>query len=200
VMDLLISVRNRLADQLVERRLNIRTTGTREIDVVDAVGYSTFAYTGICRVLDRLCLDSNDHFVDVGCGKGRVVCAAALRSVRKVTGIEIDGALCEQARTNAAQLRHRRSPVEIIHGPAQEFNYRDCTAVFLFNPFNRGPLAAVLEAVRTVRSRSGAMRLAYVNPRFDQAFAEADGFERYDHWPLRPASRLKFAVSFWRIA
>jgi len=194
----LASLRNRAGDWCIERRLGIRTSGARQVNVADAVDYSTFAYAGIKRVLDRLELREDDVFVDVGCGKGRVVCAAAMRPVRRLVGIDLDPDLCRVARMNADRLRPRHAAIEIVQRPAQDFDYCECTVVFLFNPFNRGPLVAVLDAIKKCCAASGSVRLAYVNPRCDSAFTDVGGFERYDHWPFRPASRLKFAVSFWR--
>ena len=193
------SLRNRIADRLIERRLHISTTGKQQIDIADAVAYSTLAYWGIFRVLDRLELRPDDVFVDLGCGKGRVVCSAAMRQAAKVMGVDIDERLCEMARGNADLMRHRQAPIEIINMPVQQFDYRDCTALFLFNPFGPGTLGAVLKSViESLKVNPRAVRLAYVNPRHDQVFADADGFERYEHWPQRRSSRLKFAVSFWR--
>jgi len=195
----LTSLRNRAADFLLERRLNIRTTGRHTVDVADAVAYSTFAYAGIFRVLERLELDDQDVLADVGCGKGRVVCAAALQSMRRVVGIDVDEHLCRLARANADRMRYRRAPVEIVHCSSGDFNFRDCTVIFLFNPFNRGPLQSVLHALQaSLGENPRNLRVAYVNPRHDNAVADSGSFERYDHWPFSPRSRLKFAVSFRR--
>src|SRR5687767_5586249 len=98
-------MRNRIDDYFIEWRLNIRTTGRKDIDTPDAVPYSTFAFHGIDRVLDRLDLQPDDVVADVGCGKGRVVCAAGARQMKKAIGIEIDAQLCEQARQNARAMR-----------------------------------------------------------------------------------------------
>jgi SAM-dependent methyltransferase len=193
------SAGNRVHDQLLERRLNIQTRGEQAVDHADSVPYSTFAYATIFQVLDRLQLSPEDVLADVGCGKGRVTCAAALRTLRKVIGIDVDANLCDHARGNAQRMRGRRSPVEIACLPAQEFDYRECTALLLFNPFNFGTLRAVLDAVvHSQQINPRAVRLAYVNPRCEDVLREMPTFRQYDHWPLRPRSRLKFAVSFWR--
>jgi SAM-dependent methyltransferase len=190
---------NRVDDHIIERRLNIRTTGWHTVDVPDAVPYSTFSYSGIFQVLDHLRLQPDDVFIDIGCGKGRIVCAAALRPLRKVIGIDIDQTLCEQARSNAHRLRHRRTAIETVNQPAQQFDYRECTALMLFNPFNFGVLKAVCDAIiASTQVKPRAIRLAYVNPRCESVLRETGAFERYDHWPLRLRSRLKFEVSFWR--
>lgn len=193
------SIRNRLHDHVVERRLNIRTRGSRDVHHPDAVPYSTFAHWAIERVLDRMRLANDDTFVDVGCGKGRVTCVAALRSVRRVIGVDVDAGLCEAAGHNAQRMRGRRTPINIVCCPAEAFDYRDCTALLLFNPFNFGTLRAVLESVeRSQAQHPRAIRLAYVNPRCEEVLHEMPRFRQYDHWPLQPRSRMKFAVSFWR--
>jgi SAM-dependent methyltransferase len=193
------SLRNRIDDRLIERRLHIRTTGRQEVDLPDSVPYSTFAYWSIFRVLDRLELGPADVFVDVGCGKGRVVCTAALRPMRQVFGVDIDEGLCRQARANASGLRGRLTPIEIVNVPAQHFDYRDCTALFFFNPFGFATFKTVVDTViDSLRANPRPLRLVYVHPRHESVLADAAAFERYDHWPLRPMSRLKFDISFWR--
>jgi SAM-dependent methyltransferase len=191
---------NRSADWLIERQLNIQTTGRADVDVADAVPYSTFAYWAIERVLDGLALSSGDVFVDLGCGKGRVVCAAARRSLRKCVGVDVDAALCNAARGNAARMRggSRIAPIEIINLPAQEFDYSECTALFLFNPFGPGTLTAVMQSlIDSMRAAPRQVRIAYVNPRHDRCIAETGAFKQYAHWQCRPHGRLKFDVTFW---
>jgi len=193
------TLRNRVDDHIIERRLNIRTTGWHTVDKPDAVPYSTFAYRAVFQVLDHLRLQHDEVFIDIGCGKGRIVCAAALRPLRKAIGIDIDPILCEQARNNAHRLRHRRADIEIVNLPAQQFDYRECTALVLFNPFNFAVLKAVCEAiVASRRFNPTPIRLAYIYPRCESVLRESGAFEEYDRWPLRPRSRIKFEVSFWR--
>ena len=193
------SALNRSADWLIERRLNIRTAGRAEVDVADAVPYSTFAYCAIERVLDRLELAPDDVFADAGCGKGRVVCSAARRNLRQAIGIDLDAELCAVARANAMRMSGRIAPIEIVNLPAQQFDYRECTALFLFNPFGPGTLSAVLQRlIESVQRNPRRVRIAYVNPRHDQCIADAGAFEQFDRWDCRPCGRLKFDVTFWR--
>lgn len=199
-LSLISSLRNRAADIVIERRLNIRTTGRENVDVADAVPYSTFAYAQVFEILDRLALMEHDTFADVGCGKGRVVCTAALRPLRAAVGIDIDPALCEIARANASRLRGRRCPIEIACAPAQEFDFRACTALLLFNPFNFATLKAMLDAIVAARRvRPAPLRLAYVNPRCESVLADAGAFERIDFTCANPRGRRKFDVAYWRL-
>jgi SAM-dependent methyltransferase len=192
-------LRNRIVDRFRERRLGIDTGGHVEVNRPDANRYSTFAYSSILKILGNMHLRPDDVFIDIGCGKGRVVCCAATLSLRKVMGIDIDEGLCETARLNAARARGRASPIEIIHSGAQDFDYRDCTAFFLFNSFGAATLKMVLDSIeQSLRGNPRSIRFAYVNPFFDELLGKVEGFERYDRWKRRAWSGLKFDVSFWK--
>lgn len=54
------------------------------------------------RVLSALNPSPNGAFVDIGCGKGRVLLLAAEFGFRRVTGVEFAKELCEIARDNIA--------------------------------------------------------------------------------------------------
>lgn len=193
-------LRNRIVDRIWERRLGIDTYGSVEVDQPDANRYDTFAYSSILNIIDHLNVQSDDVFVDIGCGKGRVVCCAALHNLRKVVGVDIDRGLCEQAKINAGWMQHRRAPVEIVNAGAQEFDYRECTAFFLGNSFGAATLKQVLASInQSLRVSPRRIHFAYVNPVHDALLREGPGFEKYDQWRRRPWSGLKFDVSFWRV-
>ena len=192
-------LRNRLMDRFWERRLGIQTRGSVEVNRPDSNRYATFAYGSIHRIVRHLDLRPTDAFVDIGCGKGRVICSAARFDVRRVIGVDIDPALCEQARTNASTMRGRRAIVEVSNCGAQDFDYGECTKFFLFNSFGAATLKLVLESIeRSLREDPRPIRFAYVNPFHDAMLAAIDRFEQYDHWSRTPWSGLKFDVSFWR--
>lgn len=192
-------LRNRLDDFFWERRLGITTTGRVDIHQPDSHFYGTFAYWSIFRILDRLDWRCDDVFVDIGCGKGRVVCCAAMRPIRKAVGVDLEASLCEQARLNASAMRHRNASIEIIHAPAQEVNYTECTKILLFNPFGATTLRQVIASIRrALVANPRQLDLIYVNPVHDDVIAETRGFERLERWHWRPWSRLKHDVSFWR--
>lgn len=95
-----------------------------------------------CAVtVDRLPIDPSEyHFVDIGCGKGRVVLIASQMPFASVTGIELSPSLCQRARQNlAAQSGGRRcsGPVEIVEGDATQGPWPPGPlVVYLFNPFS----------------------------------------------------------------
>lgn len=191
--------RNRLVDRAWELRLNVRTRGDLEVAETDAHAYDTTAYSSIFRILERLELGPDDVLVDVGCGKGRVLCCAARLPVRKVLGVDLDRRLCQAARANVERLRGRRAPVELLHSPAQDVDYAECTAFVLCNPFGPATLERWLDALgRSLRARPRGIRLAYVNPPSERLLFAVPGLSRYDRWDRAPWTGLKRDVSFWR--
>jgi SAM-dependent methyltransferase len=78
-------------------------------------------------------------FVDFGCGKGRVLLAAAAWSFRRIVGVEFAPKLCEICRRNllAFQARYKTSAeFVVVQADAVEYRVADDEDVFFFfNPF-----------------------------------------------------------------
>ena len=124
--------------------------------------YSTMNYSTIHSILDQLALGPSDVFVDVGSGKGRVLCCAARYPVKQVVGVDLSEALCQVARENARRMRGRRAPISVETSVAQNFDYSAATVLFLFNPFGAATLGLLLEKIG--RDLRGSVRIAYANP------------------------------------
>ena len=90
-------------------------------------------------------------FVDVGCGKARVLLSALAFPFLRVVGVELSPTLAEIARQNllSARLPVRRcfSP-QIVCGDATEFPLPEGpSVVFFYNPFPIGTMLIVLENI-----------------------------------------------------
>src|SRR3954452_4600072 len=92
---------DRLNNLWWEYRLGISTRGRTPVNHPDSVHYATMRYSTIWSVLNHLDLQPSDVFVDVGSGKGRVLCCAAYHDVRRVIGVDLSAELCKEASTNA---------------------------------------------------------------------------------------------------
>lgn len=199
VGDKLAGAYNRFAGRMSEHRLGIQTEGLKDTSFSDAKKYAYVAYGSIFKTLHRLALRVDDVFVDIGCGKGRVVCCTATLWPRKVVGIDVETDFCEIAHSNAAAVNGRKSEVEITNLPAQQYNYRDCTAFFLFNSFGEATLRETLASIeRSIAENTRCVRIAYVNSIHGNVLRESRVFSHVETWVRRPVSRDKFAVSFWK--
>jgi SAM-dependent methyltransferase len=185
----------RLDDLCHELIYGISTRGIVNIDNPDSVYYAATPYSSIRKILRQLDLQPSETFVDIGCGKGRIVCCAARQPLARVIGIDISAALCAQARANAERLRGRRAPVTIHNGPAQTFDYSTADALFLFNPFGAETLGQVLAKIRNDIS-GRAVRLVYVVPAHKIVFSNHPWLEEYR--PIFATNKGSQAVAFFR--
>jgi SAM-dependent methyltransferase len=185
-----------------DRWLGISTRGVLAIDHDDAVHYATMGYGTVRRILRHLQLKPGDVFVDIGCGKGRVLCCTARRSIEHVYGMDVSTQLCDAARDNAEHLRGRRSPITIRNVVAQEFDYSDATVLFMFDPFGADTLQQVLDKVRADtdgRARTGdrGIRVAYANPTHEGVLREQSWLEPIGHLS-KDVHRVEHSVALYR--
>jgi hypothetical protein len=194
------SLVNRASDFFWENRFMVNTVGggtgnpSAEINA-----YGFVAYHSWFRIFDHLELEASDVVVDLGAGKGRVVCAAASYPVKRVIGVEIDPHLADIARENAGGMRGRRAPVEIRTESATDFNYDEATVITLFHPFGSETMHRVLMALESsLARRPRTLRIAYCNPVLSPQLAAKPWLQLYECWTPQAWSRMKFPVHFYR--
>ena len=185
---------------LWEYRLGINSRGALPESVEsDSVSYSTISYCTVMEILRSLSLKPSDVFVDIGCGKGRVLCCASRLKIREVIGVEIDEGLCAIAQLNTEKVRGKKSPAKIIHVAAQEFDYRVGTVYYLFNPFGAATLNQVLVSMKqSLQQQPREIRIVYVNPVAEFLLKKSDWLEMHDRWQARDKFGLMHDVSFWQ--
>ena len=102
-------------------------------------------------------------FVDLGSGKGRVICLAAGLPFRGVLGIELSPALHAAAEANLAALpaswRRARSVRSVCADAAEHPIPAGPTVYFLFNPFAASVLARVVARIEAAHADDPADRL-----------------------------------------
>jgi SAM-dependent methyltransferase len=190
----------KLKNAIWEWRLNVRTRGV-DSDCLhpDSQGYETVSYPAIWAILDSLKLQPDDTVLDLGCGKGRVICCAARLNVQRVIGVEINPRHVRTAQENSRRLRGRKAKIDIFEGLAQEADISEGTAYFLFNPFGSSTLREVVARIEACAvRRSRPTRIAYVVPKWGDVLDGAGWLERYESWEPRPEIELDYPVHFWR--
>jgi len=107
------------------------------IDHHESVPYSSVHYRHIFAMLNKLPVDKNNStLLDYGCGKGRVIIAAASYPYKKIIGVELSN-LINVARNNVDKMKHRKTKhIEIIQCDAIDFIVpSDVNIIYFFNPF-----------------------------------------------------------------
>ena len=121
-------------------------------------------------------------FVDIGCGKGRVVMMAAEMGFRECVGVELIEELATVAEANVERFAgagRAVRPMRIVCGDALAFEYpKTPCLVFLFNPFTGKMLTKLLKRIATAfRDRPGELEIVYLNARYRDELLAEPGFE-----------------------
>jgi cyclopropane fatty-acyl-phospholipid synthase-like methyltransferase len=186
---------DRLNNLCWEGRLGVSTRGLVPIDYPDSVHYATIGFSTVRSILRHLELQPSDVFVDIGCGKGRVLCCAARYEVKQVIGVDLSADLSQDARANAKRLRGRKAPIVVKTLPAHEFDYSAATVLFMFDPFGASTMASVLAKIGSDRE-GRSVRIAYANPTQEAVFRQESWLDRREFWP-KETTGLEHSVVFY---
>ena len=174
-----------------EKKYGIDTTGADELKKLKAEGinishstiYMPVTYKVIEDAFDKINLKSRNHFLDIGCGKGRGLCVAAHSRFKKITGVDFSRNFCEQATKNLASIKNRipEFNYEVIIGDAVEFSIPyDVDCILLFNPFDNVIMKIVSDHIdKSLQSNPRDMNIIYANPLYKNLFLEKRFSEIY---------------------
>ncbi|MEO6538487.1 MAG: class I SAM-dependent methyltransferase [Ferruginibacter sp.] len=165
-----------------EKKYDINTTGVDElkilsqkgIDISHATIYMPASYDLLEEIFRQADLKSVKHFVDIGCGKGRVMCVAASQGVNKITGIDFSKELSVAANINLAKTKQHFPALQykIINNDAFYFDIPDdVDCIFMFNPFDEIIMKGVEKNIEKSLAKSPRkMIIIYLNPVQKQIF------------------------------
>jgi trans-aconitate methyltransferase len=163
---------DRVRDAWEDCRLGIRTAGLIPIETLvgtwdDCHDYAPTSFRAFRAFMDVVHVESGrDVFVDVGCGKGRVLVMAAQYPFRRIIGIEMSPALAAMASANVSRVRRRCHDVAVWTGRASQFSFPDdASIVYFFNPFHGAELERVLDRLRqSVLAAPRRLQVVFNNP------------------------------------
>jgi hypothetical protein len=147
--------------------------GDLKIDSPSDVWGQAYAATPtelIARVLDVLPPPEGYTFVDLGCGKGRVVLMAAQKNFTLVIGVEFARQLCATAQANLAKFKPHimARDVRIVCDDAASFEFPSGPLIaYCYHAFMKEVLVRVLD--RLIH-REDETIFAYYNPQYEELF------------------------------
>ena len=146
-------IRDVTRDHFCEKRLGIRTTGysrlTEDITMFkDSTDYDPTPYEFIKKILEKLQFGTDDVFIELGCGKGRIIFSVAEKRLKKVIGVEARKDLFAIASDNLKNAKRKNTPVEIFNEDAADFDMREGTIFFMYQPFGNNTLAKVIDNIK----------------------------------------------------
>ena len=162
----------------------IPTTGLIPSRFGDKGAFATQSadFRGLDRMFKVVRLHGDDVFVDVGCGKGRVLTYLHRRRLcGSIYGVELDPDIADIAKARTENCRD----IQVICGNIldQKEIVSKATAFFLFNPFNDAVLAEFVDMIESLCDHE--VRLYYC---FDCFRGCIDGRA---NWKLLARERMK---------
>ncbi len=101
-------------------------------ETMGATGSESTCYWALEQIFDGESFSEADSFIDVGCGKGRVLAYLQSKGVPcKLTGIELN----RDVAAFAQKWTERYSGITVLNGNAFELDYNAYTVMFLGRPF-----------------------------------------------------------------
>jgi SAM-dependent methyltransferase len=127
-------------------------------------------------------ITSGDIFLDVGCGKGRAMIAAAFFPFKKIIGIDISKRLIEYAKKNDQRRRKFSETRTFCLFAANICDWAipdDVNVIFMYNPFAGEVMKSFLARVReSFERRPRVIKLIYVNPKCDAELMASGWLEK----------------------
>ncbi len=169
-----------------EKKYGINTTGVDElsslkkmgIDIEHATIYMPASYDILEDIFEWLRPHGLKFLLDLGSGKGRVLCVAADYGFQKIVGLDFSRSLCQAANANLASIKtdHPGIEAQVFHNDAFYFiipGEVDC--LFFFNPFDDVIMSGVIENIRTsLLETPRKLYIVYLNPQHKHLFLEQD--------------------------
>jgi SAM-dependent methyltransferase len=176
-----------------EKKYNINTTGIDELNDLDELGididhatiYMPASFKLLEECLSKIPTQNKNHFLDIGCGKGRALCVAAHYNFNKVTGIELSKKLCLAAKENLLLTEKIIQGLQskIINNDAFYFDIpEDVDCIFLFNPFDDVILSGVIDNINeSMNECPRTVYIIYFNPIYKDLFIY-EGFKEIEYY------------------
>ena len=121
------------------------------------------------RLLRVLNLPKDSVFVDLGCGKGRILLLACEFGFKRVKGVDFSPQLCEVAKKTLAIYKQKKGlGAEVVIMESDVVDYRlqdDENIFFMFNPFDKVVMERVVGNIaQSLRRKPRPCWLIYYNP------------------------------------
>lgn len=174
------NLRETCNEHFFENKLGIETSGGSyskdDLSMFkDSHMYSPTPYIALEEIITKLEIENDDIFVDIGCGKGRVIFYASRLKLKKVIGIELRKDMIDIAKHNLRMLKFRNTNIEIINSDIIDYHFNDGTIFFMYAPFGSKTLQKVLGNIKeSLKRNQRKIRIVY----FDIV---ADGVSKIGH-------------------
>jgi hypothetical protein len=165
--------RKSAVELVFDRRYGVRTSGRVDLEELglehhDRVYYIASNWRTLRRTLRRYDIGSDDVFIDVGSGMGRMILEASRFPFKRVIGVELASPLHAIAQQNVRNMRRlpRCADIELVNSDILDYDFPDdVTFVYMFNPFRGSTFqAAVNKLIHSLDRNPRRLHLIYRKP------------------------------------
>lgn len=147
------NVIEKVYDYIMDWHYHVKTTKAVKLSEHDNkinYMYEPLSYKNLFRLFKKYPFEENDGFIDIGCGKGRVLLEASLHGCQNIYGVDISRELLEYANNNIKECEKKNPGLRYQLFCMNAKNYvftPDINKVFLYNPFSLKIMIKVLKAL-----------------------------------------------------
>lgn len=175
-----------------EKKYGINSTGADElshleekgIDITHATIYMPASYDILEEMYQQLPLKHFNHFLDIGCGKGRALAVAAHFGCKKITGLDFSKKLSMAAEENLLKTKAKFPDLQYKIWNNDAFYFaieKDVDCLFLFNPFDETIMSAVVENIEeSLDEHPRDLTIIYLNSQHKELFFNK-GYQQIYH-------------------
>lgn len=175
----------------IDRRSGLDTTEqvlAEDLDIADELKAHCRKYEATSsRSLRRMIKALHAHlfedfvFIDIGCGKGRMLLTAATLPFKRIIGIEISPNLCRIANQNIATMAKTNpthAPIDVVCQDALTYSLPDENCViYMFNPMSLEMMSELCKNIDTwLLKHDRLLYIIYYNPVHHYMFENSPNF------------------------
>lgn len=138
------------------------------------------------------------HFIDFGCGMGRILAVAAHFGYQSITGVEFAKNLCLIAEENMKGIRKEfpQADIQIYCADASEYPIKADQNIFcFFNPFHEQVMIQVIKNIKlSLKDHPRRAYILYFTP-VDRDIILSAGFEEIWHYEMM--NYVDFSIFNW---
>lgn len=141
----------------------------------DATIYEPTPYRKLEKIFSSVPMSANDIFIDLGCGKGRIILLAATKKIRKVIGVELNVGIANVAEENLKKMKIPHVPVEIIQIDSTQYKFSNETIIYMYNPFGSRTILEIMNNIKSSLTKNPRnVRIIYSNARYSDILDSQD--------------------------
>ncbi|MFC8575561.1 class I SAM-dependent methyltransferase, partial [Heyndrickxia sporothermodurans] len=160
--------------------------------------YMPTSYLIIKRLFKKYKFQPQDHLVDFGCGKGRVVLVAAKYSCPIITGVEINPSMFKVAEKNVRNSFKRKNINAAIYLKMEDASKmkisNDMNKFFFFNPFHlKIFISTINQITKSVQEHPRKILLFFLWPQ-ESTLKFMENLEEYIEVETYDDGKYKYSV------